>query len=72
MSPKQRAAFTNIKRKLLAATVKHRLLFAANLQITFNNEKHLFTTPEDAEKFYIKSIVLAQPLELESASVSKG
>lgn len=41
MSPKQRAAFTNIKQKPLVATEKHGLLFAANLQITFNNEKHV-------------------------------
>lgn len=69
---KQRAAFANIRQKLQDATVKYGLFFPARLQITFNNEKYLFTTLEAAEKFYMERIALAQPPELDLASVSNG
>lgn len=62
---KQRATFSNIKRKLQAADIKYGLLFPARLQLTFNNEKHVFNTPEAAEKFYKEHIASSLPPELD-------
>ena len=58
---KRRAAFTGIKQKLRAAQVRYGLLFPARLQLTFNNEKHIFNTPEAAEKYYEEKIGPARP-----------
>ncbi|CAK6964432.1 protein ECT2-like [Scomber scombrus] len=59
---KQRAAFTSVQ-KLRAAEVRYGLLFPARLQLTFNNEKRIFNTPEAAEKYYEEKIAPAWPPE---------
>lgn len=59
---KQRAAYTSIKQKLRAANVKYGLLFPARLQLTFNNERHVFHKPEAAGKYYEDKIAPAQLL----------
>lgn len=60
---KQRASFNNIKQKLRAANVKYGLLFPARLQVSFDNKRHSFDTPEEAEKFYAENIAPGQTAE---------
>lgn len=55
----RRASFNNVKQKLRAANIRYGLLFPARLRVTFNGGRYSFTTPEDAEKFYVGTIAPA-------------
>ncbi|KAK7945367.1 hypothetical protein WMY93_001095 [Mugilogobius chulae] len=47
----QRQAFSNVRKKLIDAGAKCSLRFPAKLQVVYNSEVKMFTSPTDAERF---------------------